>query len=156
MLHRRPRLTTTPQPGERTSASNQIRRRGQAHPMPVEQHRPQNNNNTHTSPDSRHPQKKISESLSDVRCDDLFSSLTTRHQAQLLSNSGDSFGFAAMPTCSELSLPNLVMHIAISRRLLLPITTCNCETRRCPVCHKNNPDPLGDHSLICNRDGNPA
>ena len=96
-----------------------------------------NYNSTCTSPDSRHLQKKISESLSDVRCDDLFRSLTTRHQAQLLSNSGDSFGFAAMPTCPELSLSNSVMHIAISRRLLLPITTCNCETRRCPVCHKS-------------------
>ena len=117
---------------------------------------PRNNNSTHTSPDSRHLQRKISESLSDVRCDDLFRSLPTRHQAQLLSNSGDSFGFAAMPTCPELSLQNPVIHIGISRRLLLPITTCNCETRRCPVCHRNKPDPFGDHSLICQKDGNPA
>ena len=61
-----------------------------------------------------------------------------------------------MPTCPELSLRNPEMHIGISRRLLLPITTCNCETRRCPVCHKDKPDPFGDHSIICQRDGNPA
>ena len=48
--------------------------------------------------------------------------------------------------------------ISVSRRLLLKITTCNCEASKiCVVCNKSVGDGLdewGDPSLLCMRDSN--
>ena len=63
-----------------------------------------------------------------------------------------------MPTSPDLTLSSDCFTITVARRLLLKITTCNCEASKiCVVCNKEvggNVDEWGDHSLLCMRDSN--
>ena len=63
-----------------------------------------------------------------------------------------------MPTSPDLTLSSDYFTISVSRRLLLKITTCNCEASKiCIVCNKSvgcGVDEWGDHSLLCMKDSN--
>ena len=102
-------------------------------------------------------QHKISQPLHETRHENLLDSLDERHRAQNLSNTGDVYGFTALPTCTELTLENSLYTICLARRLLLRLTTCNCEAHLCPICHstESHIDPWGDHACVCTADANP-
>ena len=99
-------------------------------------------------------QKKVTRELDAERHRLHFSSLSVRDRAQTLSHEGDPFTFSALPTSADLTISTDLFSLVTARRLLLPVTTCNCEAKRCPICHKSS-NELGDHALVCNEDSNP-
>ena len=99
-------------------------------------------------------QKKVSAELDAARHRLHIAGLSTRDRAQTLSHEGDPWTFTALPTSADLTISSDLFQIATARRLLLPITTCSCEAKLCPICSKSS-DPLGDHALVCNEDSNP-
>ena len=105
-----------------------------------------------------HLQKRIVQRGADATAARLLADMPDdRSKAMHLSHTTDPYTFTALPTCPDLTISNNLFPLCISRRLLLPCTTCSCEAHRCVVsgCASQSADIMGDHSLMCMADGNP-
>ena len=100
-------------------------------------------------------QRRCSELLHATRVRHHFQGLGVRDRAEHFSHAGDPYFPSCSPTAPDLTISSDLFSIATARRLLLQITTCSCEVKRCVVCNSSDVDEMGDHSLRCAADSNP-